>query len=130
MTPWSSSRLLVHKQGVRLPVCALGNLRGGSIDPPTTGGRGGERAQLTGLLISYYELWRRIFLSIENGQKNFPKIYGKKMMVFLKPPRRADSKHPRFQFLPNFESGSPLGPRVSLSRILGGLAIEPFGGGV
>ena len=34
---------------------------GGSIEPPTAGGEGWswKRAQLTGPLISYYELWRR-----------------------------------------------------------------------
>ena len=45
-------------------VCAHGGVgfslagAGGSIEPPETGGFG-KRAQLTGPLISYYELWRR-----------------------------------------------------------------------
>ena len=42
--------------------CSTG--RGGGVDraPPKLGGSGfGERAQLTGPLISYYDVWRRNF---------------------------------------------------------------------
>ena len=48
---------------------------------------------------------------------------------FAEPPRRADSKNPIFFFSANFESRSPPGTRGSVGRILGGMAIEPFGVG-
>ena len=48
---------------------------GGQYSPPKLGGGSGKRAQSTGLLISYYELWRerRIFLRIKNRQFFFTK---------------------------------------------------------
>ena len=44
--------------------------RGGGqlVQPPKTGGGVGKRAQVTGPLIGYYELWPKIFLNIQNGQ--------------------------------------------------------------
>ena len=70
------------------------NEGGGSIEPPKTGGGGVEkRAELTGPLISYYELWPpngpKKFLSIKSGQ-NF--CFTKYMANddFSEPPRRAD----------------------------------------
>ena len=49
---------------------------GGGVDraPPKHGGGFGKRAQLTGTIISYYEIWRQrrqIFLSSKTGQLFF-----------------------------------------------------------
>ena len=87
------------------------------------------RAQLTGPLISYYELGRqrrrKFFLSIENGPK---KRFAKYMTDedFSEPPRRADSKNPIFIFCRCLGPGHPWGLGVRLGRILGGPSIEPF----
>ena len=108
--------------------------RGGGVNraPPKTGGGGvGKRAQLTGPVISDYELWRqrrRKFFahrkwSIFSRTKCMPNDLSE-------PPRRADSNNPIFIFFfPNFRSGPLWGPGVSLGRILGGPSIEPLFGG-
>ena len=52
------------------------------------------------------------------------------MMTFLNPLDAMIPKKTNFHFLPNFGSGPPPGPGVSLGRILGGPSIEPVGGGL
>ena len=60
----------------------------------------------------------------------FPPPNTWQMMTFLNPLDALRKKTiPIFHFLPNFGSGSPPGPGVSLSRIFGGASIEPSGGG-
>ena len=70
---------------------------GGGVNraPPKLGFR--KRAQLTGPLISYYELWRRRrpkLLSMRVGQFFFPSNTGQ-MMTFLNP---LDALIPRIPF--------------------------------
>ena len=65
-----------------LSFSALGGGGGGFNRAPNTGGLG-KRAPLTGPSISYYEFWRRNFLSIVNAQISPPNIW--RMMTFLNP---------------------------------------------
>ena len=87
---------------------------GGSIEPPKTeGGGSGKRAQLTGPLISYYELWRqrrrKFFCALKMVNFFFTKYIPND--DFSEPPSRTDSKNPIFIFLSIVGSGSPPRPR-------------------
>ena len=93
-----------------------GMSHGGSIELPKTGGGGGsgKRAQLTGLLIGCYELWRQrhrnFFLKMV---KQFsPNIW--QMMTFLNPLDALIPKPPISSFCQFLGLGHLRGPGVSL----------------
>ena len=130
---WYPERGLVHRAGTRRVFNGGGG--GGSIGPPKTGWVGiGKRAQLK-LLISDCEVWRRrrrqFFWPLKMVNPPPPPTTTKSMANddFSDRPRRADSKNPIFIFRRISGPGHLQGPGVSLGRILGGLSVEPFGGG-
>ena len=97
----------------------LGGGGGGLNRAPKNWGFG-KRAQLTGALISYYELWPKapkIFSSIKICFFFFTKYMAND--DFSEPPRRADSKNPIFIFCPFLGLGHLRGPGFSLGRISG-----------
>ena len=100
--------------------------------PPQTGGEGafGKWAQLTGPLISYFELWRqrrrKFFWGVENGQTSPRKKNNMVNDDFSEPPRRADSKNLIFIFSRILGPGHLRGPGVSIGTIFGVPLIEPL----
>ena len=130
--PDDTRRLCVHAPG---EVGFSSFFVGGPMEPPKTGGGGGggggrfgKGAQLTGPLISDFELWRqrrqKILVSFENGQFLSPNPW--QMMTFLNPLDALIPKIP-FSFFAEFWVRVTSGAWGSVpAGFCGGPSIEPF----